>query len=162
MKKYWIILILVVITGFSFPVLIIYNAIPHAPKPVLVYLNTNSMKEVINVAADSVMSGPSIKAVYPCEEKNKPGNAIPWADVFICRSYNKADSLSGDTLVVFLDTHTTDDFEVRPDINEYQAGIKPSAKFSKCKVMIPPNQVDSLKHCRYKYGRVYFEGVDDF
>jgi len=161
MKKYWIILILAVIIGFSFPLLVIYNAIPHAPKPVLVYLNTDSMKEAVNVVVDSVMGGPSIKAVYPCEETNKPGDTVPWADVFICRSYNKADSLSGDTLIVYLDTRTTDDFKVRDDINEFQAGIKPSARFGKCRVMIPTNQIDSLKHYRYKYGEVYFEGLDD-
>ena len=150
---------MVVILGISIPVVIVYNAVPHAPKPVLVYLNTDSMKE----GGDSVVNshlGPSIIAVYPAYQKNVVGEKIPWADLFLCRSDNKADSLSGDTLIVFIDTKTIEDFKVRDDIKDFTAGIEPSRKFKQCRVMIPPNLIDPLKHYRYKYGNTYVQMVD--
>jgi hypothetical protein len=161
MKKYWTILILVVIAGISIPVLIIYKAVPHAPKRVLVYLNTDSMKEIGNWVVNST-HGPSIVAVYPAYENNDSGEPIPWADLFICRSTNKADSLSGDTLIVFIDTKTVENFKVREDITEFTAGVERSKKFKQCRVMIPSRLSDSLKHYKYKYGHVYIQSVDDF
>ncbi len=161
MKKYWIILSLVVIVGISIPAMIIYNAIPHAPKPVLVYLNTDSMKEVGNWVVNST-HGPSIIAVYPAYEKNDPGESVPWADLFICRSSNETDSLSGDSLIVFIDTKTVKNFKIRDDITEFSAGVERSKKFKQCRVMIPLRLLDSLKHYKYKYGHVYIQSVDDF
>jgi hypothetical protein len=159
MKKYWIILSLVVIVGISIPIVIVYNAIPHAPKSVLVYLNTDSMKEAGNGVVDSSL-GPSIIAVYPAYQKNASGEKVPWADLLLCRSNNKADSLSGDTLIVFIDTETIENFSVREDIKDFTAGITPSEKFKKCRVMIPPSLTDSLKHHRYKYGNTYVQMID--
>jgi hypothetical protein len=161
MKKYWLILILAVIVGISVPVVIIYNAVPHAPKPVMVYLNTDSMKEVGNWVVNST-HGPSIIAVYPAYKKNNSGEPVPWADLFLCRSSNKADSLSGDILIAFIDTKTVKNFKVRDDITEFTAGVEHAQKFKQCKIMIPLKLLDSLKHYKYKYGHVYIQSVDDF
>ena len=152
---------LVVIAGISIPVVIIYNAIPHAPKPVLVYLNTDSMKETC--AKDSINSilGQYIMKVYLCGHKNTAKDTIPWADTYLCRASNKANSLAGDSLIVYLDTQMQENLKDTVGVTQFQAGIKVSKKFKKCKVMLPPKLVDSIKKYKYKYGMVYLKGFLD-
>jgi hypothetical protein len=152
MKKYWIILTLVVVTGISISVMIVYNAIPHAPKPELVYLNTDSMKEAHVI--DTIM-GPSIRAVYLCEHTNTLNDTIPWADAYLCVSNNRADSLSGDSLIVYLNAKTPGDLKDTTGANQFMAEIQISKKNKKCKIMLPPKLIDSIKRYKYKYGRVF-------
>jgi len=158
MKKYWIILILVIIAGICIPVVIVYYDVPHAPKPILVYLNTDSMKEA-HVTDSS--SEPNIIKVYLCGHKNTAKDTIPWADAYLCRASDKADSLAGDSLIVYLDTQMQENLKDTVGIDQFEAGIKVSKKFKKCKVMLPPKLIDSIKKYKYKYGMVYLKGFLD-
>jgi len=160
MKKYWILLILVVIAGISIPVVIIHDAQPYIPKqvvPVLVYLNTDSMTEV-NVR-DSVL-WPAIKKVYLCGHKNAANDTIPWADAYLCISYNKSDSLAGDSLIIYLNPITPGELKDTIGVSQFLADITPCPRFKKCKLMLPPALAQSVKKYKYKYGKIVVVGED--
>jgi len=153
MKKYWVVLTIVVIVGISIPIIIMNTVILQTPKLELVYLNTDSMREAGNGVVDSTM-GPAIVSIFPCNKTNTINDTIPWANVFVCKSFTKTDSLSGDTIILLLDINTQKDFQEIKDPAIYWAGIKQTRKFNKCKILIPANEVDKLKKMRYKYSDV--------
>jgi len=151
MKKYWIILILVVIAGISIPVLIIYKAVPHALKPVALYLNTDSMKKAGDEYFDKG-DWHGILAAYVCNEKNSPTDTIPWADAFVVEFFKDTSSLKADT-VIFLDTKP-EKWSKDDKFDEYMAEATPAKKFKGCKVLMPQDKRDVFKKYRCIYGNV--------
>jgi hypothetical protein len=151
MKKYWIILVLVVIVGISIPVIIVYNAVPHAPKPVMVCLNTDSMQEAGNKYFNRG-DWHGVLAAYICNEKKSPTDTIPWADAFVVEFFKDTSSLKADT-VVFLDTKPGK-WSSDEKFNECMAEIAPAKKFKKCKVLMPQDKRDIFKKYKYTYGNV--------
>jgi len=103
MRNYWIAFIIIItfcLGGFG---MIIYKCFIESPKPVVIYLKVDGLKEAGNLI---ITDTPDIVAVYPSNHINTINDTIPWADVYVCNSYNKTDSLSGDTAVMILDIHT--------------------------------------------------------
>jgi len=151
MKVYFIALIVIVVAGFSFIGLIIYNAFPHPPQPVVFYLNTGGMIEADNTVVDST-NGPTIIHSYPCKKNSNTSSGVPWADLFLCRSVKK-DTLHPDTVLI-LDTrlqHTNGDFER----DDFWTGVKPTIKLNACRVLLPENEIKRLIKYKYKYGQVF-------
>jgi hypothetical protein len=155
MRNYWIAFIVIMVFCLSGFGTIIYKCFIEAPKPLVVYLNVDSLKEAGNLI---ITDTPDIVAVYPSNHKNTINDTIPCADVYVCKSYNKIDSLSGDTAVMVLDINTRLDlkdiiFADKSIRNYFQAGIRGSKKINRCRILVPQNQVD-IKKYRYKLGDV--------
>jgi hypothetical protein len=149
MKRYSVILFVIVVIGFSIPVIIFYKActyVPYQLKPQVFYLNTERMKES---SVDDTSNGPAVDAIFPCNKINNINDSIPWADMYVCHTFNKSDSL-----VILLDTHTRKDLADIGDPHIYWTGIKLTRRFDKCKILIPPGVINKLKKYHYRYGIV--------
>jgi hypothetical protein len=156
MRKYWIAFIVIITFCLGWFGTIIYKCFIEAPKPVVVYLDVDSLKE----AGNSIITDtPNIVAVYPSNHINTINDTLPWADVYVCNSYSKKDSLSGDTAVMILDIHTRPDLKNIVFTDEsfgsyFQAGIQVGKKVNICRILVPPSKVDYIKRYRYKLGYV--------
>jgi hypothetical protein len=153
MKRYWVILLSVTVIGFAIPGIIIYKGLSHYKRTQLYYLNTSKMIEAGSGIVDSV-TGPAISAIYPCDKTGSNNDAIPWADLYFCNSFTKADSLKGDTLEILLDIHVKPDLDGIGHPDNYWTGLKEGKKFRECKVLIPRDSISKLQKYRYKYADV--------
>jgi hypothetical protein len=160
MRNYWIAFILIISIGFFGLGMIIFKSIIQKPQPQLFYLDVDSMQMAAGPVTDSTGQRPVVVSIFPCNMKNASGEAIPWADLYVCRSYNSSDSLSGDTALVFIDIHTKNDLHELKNIDHYGTDIKITQKFKKCRVMIPAGEIDKIRKYRYRFARVTL--VDDW
>jgi hypothetical protein len=160
MKNYWIAFILIVSLGFFGLGTIIFKNFIQKPKPQQFYLDLDSMQMAVGQVTNSPGQRPQVVAIFSCDMKNTSSEVIPWADLYVCRSYNKSDSLSGDTAIVFIDTHTKSDLHDIKNIDHYGVGIKMAQGFKKCRIMVPANQIDNIRKCRYRFAQVTL--VDDW
>jgi len=151
MKRYWIILILAIVIGFGGIGIIIYNASLTQSWPIT-YLNTNNSNEA-NKITESTYNLNVIK-YFPCNKRNKQGDLYPWANLYVCKSLNKQDSLSGDSLIVLLETKTGRAYTQDDLINSFWITIKPSKRFLGSKVLLPTHEMDSLKGYKFRYGEI--------
>jgi hypothetical protein len=158
MKNYWVAFGLIVSIGLAGFGLIIFKCFIQESVPQLFYLNIDSMREAGRDLTDTT-DKPAVSCVYPANKENV-ADAIPWADLYVCRSYEKSDSLSGDTVMVLIDVNTKIELKDLKDVNHYSANINPGKKYKKIRVLIPSNQTELIKRCRYKFGKVKLE--DDF
>ena len=159
MKKYWILFIVIVsigVTGFG---TIIFKCFIQKPQLKLYYLNIDSLREASDGVTDST-NRLSIVGIFPSQTRNIGNEAIPWADVYVCKSFNKKDSLSGDTAIILIDVTTKGYSKNTENVDHYRPDIIAEKKHNKCKVLIPANQIDSLKKFRYKFGNVKL--IDDW
>jgi len=159
MRNYWISFFLITVLGFCWLGTIIFKNFIQKPQPQLFYLNTDSMQMASSHVTDSASRQLQVVSIFPCNTKNAAGKAIPWADLYVCRSYNKADSLSGDTAQLFIDVHTNSDLNNIKDPDHYGIDIKTSQNFKKCMVMVPANQISAIRKYRYRFAQVTL--VDD-
>jgi len=160
MRNYWIAFILIVSIGFFGLGMIIFKSFIQKSQPQLFYLNVDSMQMAAGHVTDSTAQRPEVVSVFPCDKKNAGNEVIPWADLYVCKSYNKSDSLSGDTALVFIDIHTKLGLHGIKNSDHYGAGIKTEQSFKKCRVMVPANQIDNIREYRYKFAQVTL--IDDW
>lgn len=152
MKGYWILLMLVVVGGFSFIGLVIFLGVG-SEKTGPVYLNTGNMIEAGKEIVDSTM-GPALISIYYCNEENIISDTIPWADAYVCQIYNKKDTLHIDTAVI-LDIRTSKkSHRLKYSLNSYWTGLKEARSFKACRIMIPEDQRLKFKKYLYKYAGV--------
>ena len=160
MRNYWIAFILIVSTGFWGLGTIVFKGRSQKPQPKLFYLNVDSMQMVTAPVVDTAGERPVVLSIFPCDEHNAGGGVIPWADLYVCRGYNKNDSLSGDTALLFIDIHIKSGLPDIKEIGRYGADIKIGQRFKKCRVMVPANQIDNIRRLRYRFAQVTL--VDDW
>jgi len=120
----------------------------------------DSMQMAASHTTDSTYKRPAVVSIFPCDVKNAGDEVIPWADLYICRSHNRSDSLSGDTALVLIDVHTKSGLYDIKNIDHYGATIKTAMGFKKCRVVVPANQIKKIKKYRYKFARVTI--IDDW
>jgi hypothetical protein len=164
-KAYVILLGTIVVIGFGFIGLILFHD-PVLVKarfnatPVVICLNLDSMKE----ASDSVIrtfDGPAVCDIYPARHQNDNNDIIPWADAYLCHTFSKADSSSGDTLVLLLDTKINSRLYRVKYPSEYWTGLKKASKFRKCRIMLTREQLTDIRNARYKFASVQLITDDD-
>jgi hypothetical protein len=160
MRNYWIAFIAITFIGFLGLGMIIFKSFIQKPQAKLYYLNLDSMQMAAGHVTDSPGKRPVVASIFPCDERNTGDEVIPWADLYVCGSYNKSDSLSGDTALVFIDVNTKSGLHELKNIDHYGADIKIAQKFKKCRVMIPAGQIDKIRKYRYRFARVTL--VDDW
>jgi len=146
--------------GFLGLGVIIFKSFIQKPQPQLFYLNVDSMQMAAGPVTDSTGKGLEVVSIFPCNVKNAGGEVIPWADLYVCRSHNRRDSLSGGTALVFIDIHTESDLKALKNINHYGTDIKIAQKFRKCRVRVPAGQIDNIRKYRYRFARVTL--IDDW
>ncbi|WP_114940187.1 hypothetical protein [Mucilaginibacter endophyticus] len=115
-----------------------------------VTLNTTKMVEADDNIIDSTM-GPALISAYLCKiTNNLSEDSIPYADVYVCKSF-KRDAILGDTVII-LDTQLRKEISGNPNI--YWTGIKKTKKLKACKIAVPQDQLSKLQKYTYKYARV--------
>lgn len=97
-----------------------------------------------------------IIAVYPANELNHNAETIPWADVYVCTSFSKEDSLSGHTKFMVLDINTKSALKDIKYLDDYSVALKKET-FKKCRVKIPPGIVNDIKSYKYRLFDVKLE-----
>ena len=160
MRNYWIAFILIISIGFFGLGMVVFKGFIQKPQPKLFYLNVDSMQMAAGHVPGSTDQRPVVISIFSCGKKNASDEAIPWADLYVCKSYNKSDSLSGDTALVFIDIHTKSGIDNIKDINHYGASVKTGQTFKKCKVMLPADQINNIRRYKYKFAQVTL--VDDW
>ena len=158
MKKYWVIFILAISVSLAGFATVIYKCFI---QPKVVCLNIDNMKEENLGVLDSNRKF-EVVAVFPANKINQANDTIPWADVYVCSSLSKQDSLSGDTKFIILDTHTKADLGNIKDIYDYTVFVKKEKVFKKCKVAIPHDQESSINQYKYKLGDVNLEFTGEY
>jgi len=156
MKNYWIAFVLIVSLGFIGLGILIYKCFiqkPESERPIVVYLNIEKMQEAGKTIADT--NSYYLASIFQCHKNNIAKDPVPWADLYVCKSYTQKDSLSGDTALLFIDLHPQEDIEPHqmPGIDR-SVRYKPAPNYKKCKVLIPASQLDNIKRYRYKFGNV--------
>jgi len=161
MKNYWIAFVLIVSFGLTGLSTIIYKCFIQKPESILVYLNIEKMQEAGGSIADT--NSYELTSVFLCHQKNTINDTIPWADLYVCKSYGKKDSLSGDTALLFIDVHSKKEIEqLKNETITYSLQYKTAPKYKKCKILIPADQLYNIKKYRYKFGNVeVLEGMED-
>ncbi|MBS1526183.1 MAG: hypothetical protein JST19_11070 [Bacteroidetes bacterium] len=153
-KRYAILLALVAFAGFLFiGIIIFHDPVLVSQRSETVYLDTNTMKE----AGDSILNtfnGPAVEKLFPAGHQNKKADTVPWADAYLCSDFDKANLISGDTLVLVLDMQINDKLDKIQHPNDYWTSLKKAPKFKKCKIVIPADQLNRLKRARYKFAHV--------
>jgi hypothetical protein len=119
----------------------------------VIYLDVDSMKESDNDIIDS-LKGPAVDKIFPADHQNTKNDSIPWADAYLCRSFNKADSLSGDTVILVLDTKTDNSLDKIKYPEDYWTGLKKANLYKKCRIVVPPGLSVNFKRYSYKYASV--------
>ena len=152
MKAYAIALAIIVAGGFIFIGLVISGNFRQEAKEAPSVLNTESMREVDKRNADSTMR-PAVIAIYLAGKSNASSNGTPWADVFVCATANRLDTLKTDTILL-LDTRTGKNFGNLGDVAKYWIEIKSAKKLNQCRILIPENEVKKLKTYPYWYCNV--------
>jgi hypothetical protein len=153
MKNYWIAFVLIVSLGLTGLVAIIYKCFIQKPEseiPRLYYLPTDSMREAGNKIADSA----GMFSIFPGDQIEKANNSIPRADLFVCKTFSRRDSLTGDTLIVLLDVKLPSFLYAQQHPLNFGTKLTPASKLKQCRVFIPPSLFNKIKHCRYKYANV--------
>ena len=155
MKAYFIVLVIIVVGGFTFIGLVIFNIskdFPQESKEVPSVLNTENMTEVDKRNADSTMR-PAVIAMYPAGKSNAFNNGTSWADVFVCGLPNQLDTSKTDTILL-LDTRTGKKLDNLGDVTIYWTNVEPAKKLKECRILIPKSQVKKFKAYPYKYCNV--------
>jgi hypothetical protein len=163
MRNYWIAFILIVATGLAGVGMLVFKCFirkPESETPRIYYLNADSMREAGQNIVDS-NKGPGVISIFPAEKQAEDNDSIPLADLYICRSFAKQDSLSGDTAIILLDVATSKYLTKEGDPTQYWTGVKAAKKFKECRVFIPPSLFKSIKRYRYKYATVTLITDDD-
>ncbi len=114
-------------------------------------LNTDKMKSVVDSIDHHL--GIAVIGMYLYKVNNTEENAIPCADLIICRRY--IDSLSADTIIVS-DTKLRKTLELKYNVREYGVVFEPSRKLKKCRVMIPVRTIYTIKKYKYAYENLEF------
>jgi len=159
MKNYWVIFILITTICLAGLGMIIFKCFI---QPKVAYLNIGKMKEERLNLLDTNKKF-EVVAIFPANKINQDNDTIPWADVYVCNSLSKQDSLSGDTKFIILDIHTKADLGSIKDIYDYSVFVKEEKVFKKCKVVIPHDQESIINQYKYKLGdiKLEFTGVYD-
>jgi len=140
-----------VIIGFAFiGDILFHDPVLVSRRPKVVYLDLDSMREASNDIIDT-LHGPSVEKIFPANHQNTKSGSIPWADTYLCHSFSNADSLSGDTLILLLDTKTDNSLYKIEEPDEYWTGLKKASRFRKCRIVVPEEQLERIKRARYKY-----------
>jgi hypothetical protein len=158
MKKYWVIFILTITVSLAGFATVIYKCFI---QPKVVCLDIDKMKEE-NLNVLDTNKKFEVVAIFPANKINLKNDTIPWADVYVCNSFSKQDSLSGDTKFIILDIHTKADLENIKDIYDYTVFVKEEKVFKKCKVIIPYDQESSINQYKYKLGDVKLEFTGEY
>ena len=149
MKKYWIIFILATTSCLAgFITLIYVNFL----KPRTIVLDINRMKEESHGIQDTSLAF-QIDAVYPANELNNNTDTTCWADLYLCTSFSKEDSLSGHTKFMLLDINTKTGLGNIKYLEDYSTVLKKEI-FKKCKVKIPPGIVNDIESYKYRIADV--------
>jgi hypothetical protein len=115
-----------------------------------VTLNTAKMAESDDNIIDSTM-GPALISAYLCKIKsNSNDDPIPYADVYVCKSF-KRDSILGDTVII-LDTQLRKEISGNPDI--YWTGLQKAKSWKACKIPVPLDQLSRIRKYPYMYAQV--------
>jgi hypothetical protein len=159
MKKYWVMFILITTLCLAGLAVIIFKCFI---QPKVVCLNVGKMKEE-NLSVLDTNKKFEVVAIFPANKINQENDTILWADVYVCNSFSKQDSLSGDTKFIILDVHTKADLGNIKYIYDYTVFVKKEKAFKKCKVAIPHDQESSINQYKYKLGdiKLEFTGVYD-
>ena len=153
MKKYWVIFILTISVSLAGFATVIYKCFI---QPKVICLNIGKMKEEGLNLLDTNKKF-EVVAIFPANKINQDNDTIPWADVYVCNSFSKQDSLSGDTKFIILDIHTKVDLGNIKDIYDYSVFVKEEKTFKKCKMTIPHDMESSINQYKYKLGDVKLE-----
>lgn len=151
MRTLTTIFIIVVATPFIIIGILVFKGCSYTYFRNQVYLNTSKMQEANYDVADSI-AGPALISAYYCHKTIAKKDTVPWADVFVCQSSNKKDSLKVDTIIL-LDTNLRNENEPKNPYN-YWTGVREARKFSACKISITKDQIPLFRKYKYKYARV--------
>lgn len=150
-KAYTVLLAVIVVAGFVLiGAVFFHDPVLVKQRAIITCINIDSLKE----AGDSIMAplhGPGVDKIFPANHQNTKDDPIPWADVYLCHSCKKADSLSGDTLIMLLSTQINDKLSKIEYPTDYWTDLKKAHTFQKVKVMMPPEQLSLIKKARYKF-----------
>jgi len=152
MRKYWIIFILattVCLAGLG--ELIYVNFL----SPRVLVFDIGRMREESSAVPDSVLKF-QIDAIYPANKLNNSTDTVFWADVYLCTSFSKEDSLSGNTKFMLLDIKTKSGLGDIKYPYDYSAALKAEI-FKKCRVKIPPGMVNDITGYKYRLADVKLE-----
>ncbi|MDB5150686.1 MAG: hypothetical protein JWQ57_4706 [Mucilaginibacter sp.] len=99
---------------------------------------------------DSTM-GSALISAYLCKIKsNSSDDSIPYADVYVCKSF-KRDSVLGDTIII-LDTRLGK--EISGDPNIYWTGLQKAKRWKACKIAVLRDQLSKIRKYPYMYAQV--------
>lgn len=161
-KGYVILLIIVVAAGFSFiGIILFHDPVIVKQRSEIVFLDIANLKEASDSIIDS-QKGPAVDRIFPAGHQNSKKDTVPWVDVYLCHSFSKADSLSGDTLILILDTEIDNSLYKIKYPDEYWVYLKKKTrKYTKCRIMISPEQLAIIKNAKYKFANVELITDDD-
>lgn len=152
MKKYWIIFILTTTSCFGGLGTLIYV---NFFSPKIVVLDVKQMKEESPAVPDTSLQF-QVDAIYPSNELNSNTDTVSWADVYVCTSFSKQDSLSGNTKFMLLDINTKSGLGDIKYTYYYSAVLKTEV-FKKCRIKIPPGMANDVKEYKYRLTDVKLE-----